>query len=153
MSSTMWKVTVPADGDTHEFEFPGMASTMSAMPSLKRMKSTGDLQQVIDLVDVWIYVDDTSEPIKTRKRFLVVGTGHPFPERTEQEAWFPMATARVERAGLVWHVLESSDSSLTEEFRQVQDERFEREMKQRQQAWESELVADQAFNDSGEVTG
>lgn len=76
--------TVPVDGSAHDFPLTGPVLHVDAWTP--------------DAVELWTL--DSSDPPASRS-FIIVGTGHPFPEDFEH-----VGSVVVAGGALVWHLME-----------------------------------------------
>lgn len=71
---------------------------------------------VIDEVQIWVEVDDASPEVE--RTFVVIGTGHPIPETTNEFRYDYLGTAIVGGGSLVWHLYEKVTRDLIAEISQ-----------------------------------
>lgn len=90
----------------HKFPLSVLGQQEVTMPANSEMLTVG--QDGTGALSLWAIVDPEAE--KEKRNILVVGTGGPLPESSEEEHYHYLGTA-IMRAGLVWHVFEVEDAS------------------------------------------
>lgn len=91
---TIWKFEIPIE-DNFELPIPMPAEFLAVQSQGER-------------VQAWFVVDDHQETVV--KRFLLRGTGHPFPEHAERPSGRKpcqyLGTVQLHGGGLVFHLFE-----------------------------------------------
>lgn len=88
MTPTIWKFHVPVE-DTFTLDVPSYFKPL-------------DVQVQRGSAVLWAVVGDGDDP-PSKRRFRVVGTGHPFPEYSERR-WQHVGTFQIAGGALVFHL-------------------------------------------------